>query len=123
MGNDSFVKERVPAVLSVFPVDEMLHVSAGPRALRMSSSDPENSDRDLQGARPLARSDGCDRSRRSRACIQPASLRPNVQRARVTGLFRKRRENGALASFHFFACLAEDGKARRLKFRRMLGHN
>src|SRR6266545_8228016 len=33
--------------------------------------------------------------------------------ARVTGFFGKRREHGAFARFHFFACFAEGGKARR----------
>jgi len=47
----------------------------------------------------------------------------NIAAARITGLFRKWREQGVLASFHFFACLAEDCETRRLKFRRMLGHN
>jgi hypothetical protein len=64
------------------------------------------------------------------ACAIPLKFRPKrmaglriLPAERVTGLFRKRRENGALATFHFFACLAEDCEARRLKFRRMLGHN
>src|SRR5205809_7280446 len=83
MGNDSFVKECAPAVPSVFPSDEMLHVSASPLALRMSGSDPEYSDMDLQGSRPLVHSDGCVRSRRVHACIQPAPLHPTVVRARV----------------------------------------
>jgi hypothetical protein len=43
--------------------------------------------------------------------------------ARVAGLFRKRREHGALTGFHFFARFEEKREARRRRFRRMLGHN
>src|SRR6266496_668307 len=43
--------------------------------------------------------------------------------ARVAGLFRKRREHGALTGFHFFARFAESLGPRCRRFRRMLGNN
>src|SRR5205085_10748517 len=96
MDNGNVVMRWQPADQLILPFYEMLRVSAGPRALRMSDSDPGNLDKGLQGVRPRARSGGYDRSRRDRACIQPASLRLNVQRARAPSRGRERSPQGAL---------------------------
>src|SRR5438876_1784358 len=49
--------------------------------LQTSGSNPENLDTDFRAARPPANSGGCDRIRRERAYIRPASLLPSGQTA------------------------------------------
>src|SRR5882724_11091786 len=67
-------------LLSRLGTHKQLDVSANPRGLRTSNSDPENSDRQSPATPPLADSGGCDQIRRDRACIRPASPRPNGQK-------------------------------------------
>src|SRR5215831_6886184 len=67
-----------------------LRVYANPPALRTSDSDPENSGTEFRAAPPRAHSGDYDRTRRDRACIRPASLRPNAQRANGQDRARER---------------------------------
>ena len=70
------------------------------------------------------------RARMNDACAITLKFRP-IGMARlgifppagVTRFFGKRREHGALARFHFFACFAEGREARHPRIRRMLRHN
>jgi hypothetical protein len=66
--------------------------------------------RSLQEALPRARSGGCDRIRHGRACIRPASLRPNVQKARAPGRVRERSLRRDLHSAQCASNRAADGR-------------
>src|SRR5712691_3227543 len=77
-GNDTFLLARLGT-------RKEIDVSANPPALRTANSDPENSGKQSPAAPPLADSDGCDGTRRVRACIRPASPRRNGQKARARG--------------------------------------
>src|SRR4029453_1659753 len=68
-------------LLPAWRICKGVHVSADLRALRMSDSNPENLDTAFRATPPRAHSDDCDRSRRTRACIRPASPPRNVQKA------------------------------------------
>src|SRR5512132_1210974 len=67
---------------------KVAHASANLHALRMSGLNPESLDTAFRVVRPRAHSADCDRTRRDRACIRPASPRRNVQKA--DGLSRAR---------------------------------
>src|SRR6266478_977985 len=72
-GNDIFL-------LATLGIRNLVYVSANPPALRKSDSDLENSGKHSPATPPLADSGGCDQIRRDRACIRPASPRPNGQK-------------------------------------------
>src|SRR5712691_8113584 len=68
-------------LLLEWEICKVAHASADLHALRMSGLNLENLDTAFRAVRPRAHSDDCDRTRRDRACIRPASPRRNVQRA------------------------------------------
>src|SRR6266850_6141896 len=68
-------------LLAKWGICKVSHASADLPALRMSGLNLENLDTAFRAIRPRAHSDDYDRTRRDRACIRPASPRPNVQKA------------------------------------------
>src|ERR1700746_1441322 len=67
-------------LLPEWGICKVAHASADLHALRMSGLNRENLDTAFRAIRPHAHSDDCDRTRRDRACIGPASPRRNVQK-------------------------------------------